>query len=80
MTFEHDLPEDTSEAAVVLVSGAWRSYISTPSDLRLGDPEQYEQAIVNTLRELGYTAVQAEELNMFARLSAELELMPSEVD
>lgn len=74
MISESDLPEDVGEAAVVLVSGAWRSYMTAPSELRLGDEEQYSQAIENSLRDIGYTAVQAAELNEFARLSVIFEL------
>jgi hypothetical protein len=72
MIYEADLPEDSESAAIKLASGAWESYITAPQELRLGDEEQYAQAIVTALRDVGLTALKAEEINSIARLNAEL--------
>jgi hypothetical protein len=75
--YEADLPEDTESAAIVLASRAWQSYITAPPEVRLGDEEQYAHAIITALRDVGLTALKAEEINSIGRLNAEL--FPQEV-
>lgn len=80
MNFEYEMPENIDREAIIIVNSAWRSYISASPEARLGDEAQYECAIITALRDLGYSAVKAEEISTFSRLSAQLDLMPSELD
>lgn len=80
MNFDPELPENIESAAICLASGAWRSYINTPEGFRLGDEERYQDAVVQTLREIGMTAAKAHEINAVARLDAEIFSDPTSIE